>query len=384
MIKYSNLKNCIACLILQILSSIAFGQEQTIISKQFETNRSNGYENELTAYLTHYLVDEYEARAAKAWNRDYSSISAFKRSVEPNREKWASMVVKPPVLRKTGALKTRPYLLGDVKAEWIELPLGMIKAEAILAFPPNVSKDRPVPIVIVQHGIGSDPESPFEENGDLSKEYHAYAKALLKAGFAVLAPLNLRDDERRNHIANLCRLANISLPGIELVRLQNLLDTVLNDPRIDKDKVGMWGVSLGGMATMFFMPLEPRIKAGVVAGWFNERRNKMVIPDKRYSSFWPLESHAFFSGWLTQFSDDDLVSLICPRPLMIQTGKKDNIAYWPQVIDEFKEAKVPYEKFGIDDRIQLLIHEGIHETIVDDGVNFLTKWLVQNNKSKSK
>lgn len=379
MIRYSKIKNCIASLILLIFSSVAFGQEQTIISKQFETERSNAYENELTKYLTNYLVNEYDARAAIAWDRDYSSISAFKRSVEPNREKWASMVIKPPVLRKSGALKTRPYILGDVNAEWIELPLGLIKAEAILAFPKNASKEKPVPLVIVQHGIGSDPETMFEETGDLSKEYHAYAKALLKAGFAVLAPLNLRDIERRNYIESLCRLANISLPGIELVRLQNLLDTVLNDPRINKEKVAMWGVSWGGLATMFFMPLEPRIKAGVVAGFFNERRNKMVVPDKRYSSFWPAESHAFFTGWLTEFSDDDLVSLICPRPLMIQQGKKDNIAYWPQVIDEFKKAKIPYEKLHIDDRIQLLIHDGIHETIVDAGVKFLTKWIMQNN-----
>jgi hypothetical protein len=153
------------------------------------------------------------------------------------------------------------------------------------------------------------------------------------------------------------------------------LDVVLDNPRIDKERVGMWGVSLGGMATMFFMPLESRIKVGVVSGWFNERRNKMVVPDKRYSPFWPNESHAFFSGWLTEFSDDDVVSLICPRPLLIQTGKKDGIAYWPQVIEEFKKAEIPYQKFNIQDRIKLDVHEGVHEAVVDDGVKFLTKWL---------
>ena len=164
----------------------------------------------------------------------------------------------------------------------------------------------------------------------------------------------------------------------EIARLQNLLDVVLDDPRVDKKRVGMWGVSLGGMATMFFMPLEPRIKVGVVSGWFNERRNKMVISDKRYSSFWPDESHAFFSGWLTEFSDDDLVSLICPRPLIIQTGKKDGIAYWPQVVEEFNKAKIPYEKLNIADRTQLNIHEGGHEAIVDSVVKFLTQWLILN------
>lgn len=380
MFKILKIQNSIFCLALLIGSSQAYSQnEKPIISKETEIQRSNAYEKELADYLKVYLVDEYEERAAKSWNRDYSSINAFKRSVKPNREKWESMVIKPPVLRKTGPLKKTPYLLGDIKGEWIELPLGPIKAEAILAFPPGASKEHPVPIVIAQHGIGSNPESTFQEGGNLSKEYHAYAIALLDAGFAVLAPLNLRDVDRRNHIESLCRVANISLPGIEFARLQNLLDVVLDDPRVDKERVGMWGVSLGGMATMFFMPLEPRIKVGVVSGWFNDRRNKIVVPDKRYSSFWPNESHAFFSGWLTEFSDDDLVSLICPCPLMIQTGKKDNIAYWPQVVEEFKKAEIPYQKLSIDDRIKLLVHEGVHEAVVDAGVKFLTKWLILNN-----
>jgi len=37
--------------------------------------------------------------------------------------------------------------------------------------------------------------------------YHEYAKELLKAGFAVLAPMNLMSVERRNRIERLCRLA---------------------------------------------------------------------------------------------------------------------------------------------------------------------------------
>lgn len=353
------------------LASSVIGQEKKTITKEADDDRINTYEKQIGDYLRTYLVDEYEARAAKVWNRDYSSIDALKRSVEPNRRRWEE-VIKPPVLTKSGPLQKTPYLVGDIQAEWLELPLGSITAEAILAFPPDASKDHPVPIIIAQHGIGSGPETPFEDG----PSYHAYAKALLEAGFAVLAPLNLRSVERRNHIERLGRLADISLPGIELVRLQNLLDVVLADHRIDAERVGMWGVSLGGMATMFWMPLEPRIKAGVVSAWFNERRNKMVIPDERYTSFIVTkEDHAFFSGWLTEFSDDDVVSLICPRPLLVQHGKKDRIAYWPQVIEEFERSKIHYEKLSIEDRIEIVVHEGGHEAIVESGVVFLTKWL---------
>ena len=99
------------------------------------------------------------------------------------------------------------------------------------------------------------------------------------------------------------------------------------------------------MATMFWMPLEPRIKCGIVTAWFNQRRNKMVIPDPRYSCFLETkEEHAFFRGWLTEFTDSDVVSLICPRPLLVQTGKKDGIAWWPQVIEEFDASKEHYQE----------------------------------------
>jgi hypothetical protein len=305
------------------------------------------------------------------WNRDYSSADALVRSVEPNRRRWEE-VLSPPVLMKSGPLTRKPHYLGEgAKGEWIELPLGMITAQAVVAFPEGASETNPVPIIIVQHGIASTPESPFSTGA-----YHEYAKGLLKAGFAVLVPMNLRTVERRNNIERYARLAGTSLPGIEMVRVQHLLDIVLADPRIDEARVGMWGVSLGGMATMFWMPLEPRIKAGIVSAWFNERRNKMAVADERYSSFSPREDHAFFNGWLTEFSDYDIVSLITPRALMIQHGKKDNIAHWPQVVEEYEKATVHYKKLNMPERIALTLHEGGHEAIVDEGVAFMKKWLM--------
>jgi hypothetical protein len=54
------------------------------------------------------------------------------------------------------------------------------------------------------------------------------------------------------------------------------------------------------------------------------------------------EDHAFFNGWLTEFTDSAVASLICPRPLLIQHGKPDHIAHWPQVVEEFDAArKIP-------------------------------------------
>ncbi|NHE55798.1 dienelactone hydrolase family protein [Cyclobacterium plantarum] len=372
--------------IIPVVCLLAFGllagrgksvaQNANLIDPEVETARTEAYESQLKNYLQHFLVEEYEARAAKQWNRDYSSPAALERSVSPNRRRWEE-VLRPPILSKTGPLESKPHPLGEIQAEWLTLPLGLLTAEAVLAFPEGAGKEQPVPLIIVQHGIGSTPETPFSTGA-----YHEYAKGLLDAGFAVLLPMNLRSVERRNNVERFARLAGTSLPGIELVRVQHLLDVVLADPRVDADRVGMWGVSLGGMATMFWMPLEPRIKAGVVSAWFNQRRNKMAVPDERYSSFSPREEHAFFNGWLTEFSDDDLVSLIAPRPLMIQHGKNDNIAHWPQVVEEYEEAAIHYKLLKIPEKITLVLHEGGHEAIVEEGVQFLTDWLTVSGKEK--
>lgn len=363
-------------IIISLCANVPIQAQQSDKSlREFEAERTDQYADQLETYLQHWLVDDYPERAAKFWNRDYSSIEAFVRSVEPNRLRWRD-VLKPPELRTTGEAQRQPHPpLAELNAEWLSIPLDGITAEALFVVPKNTSADHPVPLIIVQHGIGSYPERTFGLLDD-EDNYHSYAKALVDAGFAVLAPMNLRSVERRNRIERLCRLAGFTLPGVEFVRMQFMLDEVLRDPRIDPDKVGMWGVSLGGLATMFWMPLEPRIQAGVVCAWFNHRRNKMTIPDERYSCFLETkEEHAFFNGWLTEFTDSDVISLICPRPVLIQHGKKDRIAHWQQVIEEFEVSKTQYEKLGIADRIEIDLHDGGHESRVGSGIRFLTRWL---------
>jgi hypothetical protein len=335
--------------------------------------RNQRYADEIEHYFRDYLVRDYPERARQAWTRSYASVPAFLKSVEPNRERYRRMLA-PPDWKPSGHLERSPHPEIAASAEWISLPLaGGLKAEGLLAFPEGAR--GPVPLVIAQHGIGSYPERVFGV-GDAENLYHDYGHALLKAGFAVLAPFNLAVIEKRNRMERLARLSGTTLPGMEFTRMSRLLDEVLKDKRIDKNRVGMWGISLGGMATMFWMPLEPRIQCGVVCAWFNHRRNKMVIPDKRYTCFLETtEEHAFFQGWLTQFTDSDVVSLICPRPLLVQTGKADRIAWWPQVIEELDASRAHYRKLGMSERIDVDLHDGGHEIRVESGVAFLKRWL---------
>ena len=111
--------------------------------KQFEEERTDAYAAQLESYLRKWLVDEYPERAAKAWNRDYSSIEAFLASVEPNRKRWRS-VIKPPELTKTGDLQRRPHPpLAKLDGEWLTLPLGGLTAEGLLVIPAGAHRRSP-------------------------------------------------------------------------------------------------------------------------------------------------------------------------------------------------------------------------------------------------
>ena len=150
--------------------------------KQFEEERTDAYAARLEEYLRSWLVDQYPERAAKVWKRDYSSTEAFLASVAPNRKRWA-MVIKPPELTISGELERRSHpALGDIDAEWLTLPLGRLTAEGLLAVPPSATTEKPVPLVIAQHGLGSHPERTFGvlDDGD---HYHSYGRELFKAGF---------------------------------------------------------------------------------------------------------------------------------------------------------------------------------------------------------
>jgi len=348
------------------------------IRRQLE-NRNVRYRKELEDYLRTWIIDGYRERADAAFARDYSSADAYEKSVEPNRARWRE-ILGPPDLRAVGDLEAEPFEpLADIGGLWLRLPLndasgyGSLRAEAAFAAPAGAS--GPVPLVICQHGIGSSPERTFGLD-DKTNVYKSYARRLVEAGFAVLSPFNLFGSPERGRIERLAKMAGMSMPGIELARVQRLLDAVLARSEIDGNRVGLWGISLGGLATQFWTPLEPRIKAAVSCAWFNRRLEKMIVQDPRYSCFLETpEAHAFIKCWLCEFDDVELCSLICPRPFLIQCGKADNIAWWPWVMETFEALKVHYDKLGLGDRVAIDLHELGHEIRVDSGVEWMKRWL---------
>ena len=329
------------------------------------------YANELETYLVARATAE-----ATTWQRDYSSEAAYLRSVEGHRQRWRDVLGHFQDDAVTnGEVWTRPFHDGDdYRAEWVcfEFLPGVV-SRAVVAVPKGVEGTPPV--VVCQHGIGS---SVFHIFGYLDPQclYGSYAVPLLEAGFAVVAPANRTTGPGRNRLERIAHLCGVTLFGLECHKLERILDYLATRDDLDAERLGMSGLSLGGMATLLFTPVIERIQAACSMAWFNHRRKKMVVIDPRYSCFLATaEEHAFIPGWLPEFSDSDLVSLICPRPFQVQAGKADGIAWWPFLLEEWEQARAHYARLGVGDRAELVLHDSGHEVIPSKVVEFFTRWL---------
>jgi len=319
---------------------------------------------------------DYDERRARYWQRDYSSLEAFAASVAPNRQRWQEAL--GAFGAPTGALEAEmePFLEDEhLLARWVTVEVWPgVNARAVLALPKQ--RTGPRPLVVCQHGIGSSPERVFGFD-DPSAIYHAYGRRLCAAGYAVLAPLHITEGPPRARLTRLCVMLGGTLWGLEVQKLQRLLDLCATYAEVDASRIAMYGISLGGAYTMFALPLEPRIGVGIVCAWYNDRVRKMAFDNgPLYSCFLSTnEEHILIRHWLTEFADSDLASLICPRPLLIQTGKADGIAWWPLVVEEFERARQHYERLGLGERIELDLHSGGHEIHLETAERFLGRWL---------
>ena len=351
----------------------AFGAAPGLIERGVN-DRQHLLRAETEDYLRQLSLD-YPQRQGQYWSRDYSSEEAYLRSVEPNRLRWLEALgdFGPPAEDMNPLVE--PFAENKhFRAEWVTINLyGGLRGRGVFAIPK--SGEPPYRTVICQHGIGSSPERTFGL-ADSAELYHSYAQRLLEAGFAVIAPMNVTEGPPRGRYTRMCLMLGKTLWGLEIAKIRRLIDYAQTREEFDTGRLGMWGISLGGSYTTFTLPLESRIRAGVITAWFNHRIRKMVIDDPRHSCFLSTqEEHIFIPGWLREFTDADVISLICPRPVMSQTGKADGIAWWPWVVEEFEAAREHYERLGIAERIELDLHEGGHEIRVETGIRFLDRWL---------
>jgi len=260
--------------------------------------------------------------------------------------------------------------------------------------PKNIKEKIPALVCIHGHGgffelgkgkvVGLDTREKIKENGS-----HYQAIEACKKGFLVIAPDMKCFEERRPSKEERERNPYVTDGWYERLVTMNLIlqgkclqtryvfdlsrtvDYLLTRKEVDKNRIGAFGVSLGGQQTLFLMSFDKRVKAGVCVCGFS--LFKSIIRDNIGHNM-----AAYIPGMLKYFDMDGVISTIFPRPLLLIAGDNDIIFPIDGVKKAYNIVLKKYKKVKLEDRFKLIVHHDGHSFKKDKreiAFEWLKKWL---------
>lgn len=358
--------------------NLAHGQEKPAASasRYFEQDvaASNALRaeqaRELDAYIQAQKQDESRLRAV--FEPDYSSVGAFEKSSEPYRRAFCASIGYPPPGGVPAEAATFTHIGEDAIGTYFRAVIPVlpgVHAEGVYIVPKNLAGKAP--LVIAMHGGGGSPEVALFHGG---ANYHDMVRGGTKRGYVVFAPQHLFSapgypKDLRVTTDQRLRLVGTSLTAVEVAKITRSLDVLVKRPEVDAGRVAMVGLSYGGYYALVTPAIDTRIKVVVSSCYYGVQegryeRDELSVP-----------GDFKFPDRFTLFRDSDLVALICPRPLQIQAGSKDDADHREMGARLAPASRAYYEKLNLSDRFQHVLFEGGHMFHDDSAWAFVQKHL---------
>jgi len=252
----------------------------------------------------------------------------------------------------------------------------IMSVPAYLLVPDGRTAPGPGVLAIHGHGPGKDTvvgiESTDAPNGD-------YAHQLARRGYVVLAP-DLRcfgeraDWNPPDHYACDTNLVHAVMAGCNplaqnLWDLARSLDVLEAHDLVDAGRLGVVGLSYGATMTLFLAAWDERIGAAVVSGYFSSWAESHKMP-------WNMCGSQVLPGMLGQLEHVDLGALVAPRPLLIESGRQDDLFPATVAAEEVSKLRAVYRSLGApDDRLVHDVFDEGHQWHGDQAYPFLKRCL---------
>jgi dienelactone hydrolase len=262
------------------------------------------------------------------------------------------------------------------------------KAPAYILVPDNLKTANAAVIALTGHGYGVADIVGLTENGEEKPEggdigyQKNFAVELVKRGFIVAAPelfgfgeLMLAPNSRHlKNAGNSCFMLTTQLlmyrktmAAMRVWQAERMLDYLIERGDVDAGRIGVMGISGGGLASSFFAAYEKRIKACVVSGFLCTFKESIMSIYHCVDNFLP--------GILNFGEMADLFGLIAPRAMLIESGIDDDIFPVGGVKSSYARLEALYDRLGVKDKIDIDIFEGEHQISGAKAYDFLVKWL---------
>jgi dienelactone hydrolase len=146
-----------------------------------------------------------------------------------------------------------------------------------------------------------------------------------------------------------------------------LLDHVFEDPAVDRRRVGVTGVSTGGLLALAAAAIEPRVRAASVQGIFGSMRKSFIADRDRHCKCGAIP------GLLPDFDLPTLAVMTVPRPLHISNGARDG--FGPAEAKRCLEMVVPFYRLYDSMPPVMTVPPGGHAFAVTEALEFFDEAL---------
>ncbi len=325
----------------------------------------------------------------------FKSLEEFKSA---GREKVRSAFAYQPEKVPPRAEIVQRDDLGDFVREKILFSTSSdFRVPAYLHLPKTVRHPKPAIVDLHSHGgmflFGKEKVIDFGQNHPVMTAYHRRnyggrptTTELVRRGYVVITIDALMFGERRlmldedlkygwdrsrysvevaDHLNQKCRSKEATLaksmtyagatwPGIITWDDMRTVDYLVTRPEVDPDRIGCVGISLGGWRSLFLAGMDERIAAACVVGFMSTVRPML----RRH-----IDTHSFahFVPGLHQYLDlPDVVSMMAPKPLMVQQCREDALFPRDGMRDSVDKIAAVYERAGVKDRFVGRFYDGGH------------------------
>lgn len=340
------------------------------------------------------------------WGKRHRPKHAFRGTTPAQFNQWKK-TLRPKVLATLGAAPSkvppRPELITEWEAD------GLIKQRWVLDVQPNLSatlyvfrpgdlkRSEKRPAILACHGhgtFGKDSVMGIGTEAAMAKEIqqhnYDYGLQMARQGFVTYAIDWLGFGERgyaekNNHAAEMlgqrdsCNISYLCATMLGTTPLalnchdgSRVTDFVCTLPFVDKNRLGVMGLSQGGTMTTWMMVTDSRFKAGDIicyAGpWY----------DIAYRTYNVCGSQVT-PGCFVLADIADIQGLIAPRPLLVEIGVHDGCFQVDHALPHhFKQLKKIYRAAGAADRLELDLFPGPHAWGANKSAAFFAECLGLN------
>ena len=232
------------------------------------------------------------------------------------------------------------------------------------------------------HGPGKDAVAGIRKDPETERfiDYHNfdYGYQMAKAGFFVICP-ELRGFGERLDVPNPypgrdpCNVDYIrgTLIGyypltLNLWDIMCCIDYLETCPEVDRNRIGMMGLSGGGTMTTFAAAYDTRIKAADIMGYVNPFQEFCY----KRANFCGMQILPDLYRW---FDTDEIAGLIAPRPLLVEMGMYDECFYIHDMLKGYEGIRQIYAAAGVADAIDSDVFPGPHAYGGNKAVEFFRK-----------